>query len=357
MAIVSIDGSYGEGGGQILRTSLALSILTQRPVRIYNIRAGRKGPRMRPQHLASVEAAALICGGTVTGAAPNSDELLFQPGPIQSRSYQVDVGAKTGSAGSVSLIFQTIVLPLGFGQGSTRLKLKGGTHVSWSPPAEYIRDVFLQAVGRMGVQVHAEISGCGFYPIGGGLMQVTVNPCRQPLAALRIETRGKLLRLEVDSQVANLPLSIGERQLKQAISRLADDGLTCEGSSRAVRSPGKGTCCFLKATFEHVTAGFSALGALGKRAEQVADEAVEAFSRYMTRSGALDPYLADQLVPFLGIAEGESIVTLSEVTKHLKTNIWVVEQFLPVSFRLDDDPGAKRAVLRVRGAGTQMASA
>lgn len=351
MKEVEIDGSYGEGGGQILRTSLTLSILTQRPVRIHHIRVGRKAPGLKPQHLMSAQAAAEISGGRLVGAGLNVTELSFYPGRVQAGRFSFDVGAKAGSAGSVSLILQTVLLPLGFAKTGSRVILKGGTHVPWSPPADFLHDVVLPTVARMGVEVKLEVPVYGFYPMGRGIMEVTVDPFRHPLKPLRIKERGELKRLWVSSVVANLPLSIADRQLNRAISRLAEHGLTAHGMSRSVDSPGKGTYCFILAEFEHIRAGFSALGAIGKRAEQVTDEAVEAFIRFQNRSGALEHHLSDQVVLFMAVAEGESEVTLPEVSNHLKTNIWVVEQFLPIKFDLTDDSVSGQAVLRVRGVG------
>jgi RNA 3'-terminal phosphate cyclase (ATP) len=351
MKEIEIDGSYGEGGGQILRTSLALSILTQRPVRIRRIRAGRKSPGLKPQHLMSTQAAAQICDGRTEGAELGATELSFHPGSIRVGRYTFDVAAKAGSAGSVGLIFQTVLLPLGFVRAPSRIVFKGGTHVPWSPTADYLRDVFLPTVATMGVGAELDVPECGFYPIGGGTMNATIHPFRSPLKPLRIKDRGALKKLRVSSAVANLPLSIADRQLNRAIGCLAEHGMASQGESRSVESPGKGTYCFILAEFEQMRAGFSALGAIGKRSEQVADEAAGAFLRFWNLPGALDHHLADQIVLFMAVAKGESEVVLSEMTEHLKTNIWVVEQFLPVKFDLPGDSVGHRIMLRVHGAG------
>jgi RNA 3'-terminal phosphate cyclase (ATP) len=347
--MIEIDGSYGEGGGQILRTSLTLSVLTGKPVRIYRIRAGRKDPGLKPQHLMSAHAAAQISGGKLAGAELGSTELLFHPGTILPGNYTLDVASVKASAGSTTLIFQTIFLPLGFASGSSHAILKGGTHVPWSPPADYIKEVFLPTVASMGIELKLKNPMKGFYPIGGGVLNVTINPFQTPLKPLRIQDRGKLKQIRILSTVANLPLSIAKRQLNRVVDLLTEAGLRPQGELQTVESPGKGTFCFIIAEFEQVRAGFSSLGAIGKRAEQVADEAVECFLRFFHRPGALDRHLADQVVLCMALGEGESGVTVSEVTDHLKTNIWVIEQFLPVRFILTQDPKGNIQDLHVAG--------
>jgi RNA 3'-terminal phosphate cyclase (ATP) len=343
--VIEIDGSHGEGGGQILRTSLALSALTGTPVRIRRIRSSRKAPGLKPQHLISAKAAAQICGGRLVGAQPNSTELCFHPGEVQAGRHAFDVG----TAGSTSLVLQTLLPPLAFAGSPSRILVNGGTHVAWSPPADYLRDVFLPTVATMGLRAKFHIRRSGFYPIGGGEIEAIVEPSPAPLKPLRIKERGRLKSLRVISTVARLPLSIAERQLNRATNRLAEQGLKPQGEPGTVESPGKGSFCFIRADFENVRAGFSALGELGKRAERVADEAVEEFIGYWNDPGALDRHLADQVVLYMALAKGESIVTLSEVTEHLKTNIWVIEQFLPIKFALEVDPSGRGGTLRVAG--------
>ncbi len=349
MELIEIDGSHGEGGGQILRTSLTLSILTGKPLRIYRIRAGRKEPGLKPQHLMSAHAAAQISGGKLMGAELGSTELLFYPASIRPGNYTLNVASLKASAGATTLIFQTIFLPLGFAASPSHTVLKGGTHVPWSPPADYIQQVFLPTVGSMGIQIKLKNPVKGFYPIGGGILEATIAPIQTPLKPLKIQKRGEFRRIRILSTVANLPLSIAKRQLDRVMALLAEEGLQAQCETQTVESPGKGTFCFIQAEFEHVRAGFSSLGAIGKRAEQVADEAVEGFLKFFYGHGALDPHLADQVVLCMALAEGESTVTLAEVTDHLKTNIWVIEQFLSVKFNLKQDPTSNAHNLHVSG--------
>lgn len=354
--MIEIDGRHGEGGGQILRTALALSVLTGKPARIHHIRSRRTQPGLKPQHRMSAQAAAQICGGKLIGAELGADDLSLFPGRLQPGEYTFDVGALTTSAGSTSLIFQTVFLPLAFSGKTSRILLKGGTHVAWSPPSDYLEEVFLHAMAMMGVRAKLNLHRAGFYPIGGGEIEALLEPAHLPLRPLRIEERGGLKRLRVVSAAAHLPPSIAERQLKRAAELLGARALAPQREIRSLESPGKGTYCFIQADFENVRAGFSSVGAIGKRAERVGEEAAGAFLRYWNRTGALDRHLADQMALPMALAGGESVATLLEVTDHLKTNIWVVEQFLPVKFRIEENAGGS-GTLRVagaafRGAGT-----
>lgn len=330
--MIEIDGGYGEGGGQILRTAVSLSTLTRKPVRVHHIRARRKPPGLKTQHQMSLQAAAALCGGKVEGATLGSTLLTFHPGPVQPGEYQFDVSSLRASAGSTGLILQTLLPILSFAGRPSRLTLRGGTDVQMSPPADDLRSVFLPTLSPMGIQAEMEIISRGFYPVGGGQVEVRVHPAALPLRPLTIEERGGLKRLQIDSAVANLPRGIAERQLTAAMNLLKREGFDPEGEIKTVPSPGKGTFCFILAEFERVKAGFSSLGGLGKKAERVGEEAAERFLRYARGQGALDPHLADQVVLYMALAEGRSVATVAEVTEHLRTNIWVIEQFLPVRF-------------------------
>ncbi|MFN2291053.1 MAG: RNA 3'-terminal phosphate cyclase, partial [Anaerolineae bacterium] len=210
--MIVIDGSYGEGGGQVLRTSLALSAITGRPIRMENIRAGRRKPGLMPQHLTGVRAAARICNAQVKGAKLNSLELTFAPQSApQAGKYTFDVAqvAKGGSAGSVSLIFQTVLLPLTLVEGTSRLTLRGGTHVAWSPPYDYLKRVYLPTLARMGVQAKVNIRKWGWYPIGGGEVEATVQGLgKGSLAPIDLRQRDELLRVRGLSASSNLPKHI-----------------------------------------------------------------------------------------------------------------------------------------------------
>lgn len=347
--MLTIDGSYGEGGGQILRTSLAVSAILGRELEIVNIRASRKKPGLMPQHLVSCRAMAAITGGRLEGDELGSSRLRFFPGLPRAGSYRFDVSEVKPSAGSTGMIFQTILPPLAFaGQGS-QVSLLGGTHTPWSPPIDYLRDVFLPAVGRMGLTAEITTQRWGWYPRGGGVVQGRVEPTAS-LIGCHLSERGPLLCVEGLSVVSCLPISIAERQRRQALARLQKEGLSARIQVAEVGSRGPGTFIILVAKFKRVAAGFSALGKRGKPAEAVADEASDGFLAHLRSAGAVDPHLADQLVPYMALARGPSRLTTSSISAHLLTNIWVVEQFLPNRFAVQGEEG-KVGSVAVEGIG------
>lgn len=342
---VKIDGSYGEGGGQILRTALALSAILEKPVEVVNIRAGRRNPGLQAQHLTAVKAVAQLSGARLTGAELGSLTLRFLPGPLRGADYFFEVG----TAGAVSLVFQAIALPMAFANGPCRVTIRGGTHVPWSPPFHYLDGVFLPAALRMGLHTSLKLLRWGFYPRGGGEVLVEAQPSSH-LKSLVLEKRGALLGIRGFSAIANLPHVIAERQRGQALSRLSAEGLGAQIEIVAAASPSPGTCLFLLAEFEHARAGFSALGERGKPAEKVADEVVEALLAFLRSEAAVDPFLADQLLLPMALAEGTSHMTTSRLSQHLFTNAWVIEQFLPIRIDVEGEVGRPGRVT-VEGVG------
>ena len=345
--ILKIDGSYGEGGGQILRTALALSCVFRRPIEIANIRRSRKKPGLMPQHLTAVKAASAVSHAVVEGAELSSTTLRFLPGHLTGGEYLFDVSEKKGSAGSTSLVLQTILLPLCFAEHQSRVTVIGGTHVPWSPSFHYLKHVFLPVLSRLGVMAELNIEKWGWYPIGGGKVTATVNPQKKFLP-LNIVERGKFVRVTGISAVSNLPQDIARRQRDQALKTLSQKRIDADIEIVSAPSPGKGTTVVLLAQYENITAGFDSLGAIGKRAEEVADEACNAFFEYIDAGGALDPHLADQIIPYLALAKVPSIFTTSRVTQHLFTNIWVVKQFMEIDIQVEGKEGGPGAV-RVQG--------
>jgi RNA 3'-terminal phosphate cyclase (ATP) len=342
-----IDGSYGEGGGQILRTSLALACAFGRPIEIINIRTARKKPGLQPQHLTAVNAAAAISNARVEGAELSSVSVMFHPRALIGGDYQFDISEKKGSAGSTSLVMQTIMLPLCFAGQPTNVTVLGGTHVPWSPSFHYLKYIFLPLLSRLGATIEIDLNTWGWYPEGGGSVTARIIPLGKMLP-IRIQSRGRLLRLSGVSAVSHLPKKIAERQRDRALLMLHAKGMAANVEIIDAPSPGKGTFLSLKAEFENSIAGFDALGAIGKRAEEVADEACQDFFRYTASWGALDPHLADQIIPYLALARGESEFTTSCITRHLLTNIWVVKQFLGVDVQVSGREG-EAGHIRIRG--------
>lgn len=321
--MLTIDGSYGEGGGQILRTALALSAVLGRPVQVEKIRAGRRNPGLQAQHLAGVRALAEITKAEVVGATVGSVSLQFAPRRIAAGEYGWDVG----TAGSVSLVLQTILIPLALASGASRISFTGGTHVPWSPPFPYIEQVLLPTLERMGLRASLTLKRWGFYPKGGGLVEGTIEP--STLRPLSLNWRGRLQEIAGLSAVAKVPAHVAERQRDRALSRLRPLDIPCRIETCQVEARNPGTILFLLVECEGGRAGFSSLGERGKAAERVADEACDQVFAFLHGVGVTDPYLADQLLLPMAIAPGSSSLTTTAVTEHLLTNRWVIDQFIP----------------------------
>jgi len=351
--MIVIDGSYGEGGGQVLRTSLTLSALLGEPVRIENVRAKRRKPGLQAQHLTGVRAIAQICDAELEGAELDSLTLTFRPlASPRAGEYSFDVAEarKGGSAGATSLVFQTLLLPLALAPGQSRLTMRGGTHVAWSPPFHYLKHVYLPTLARMGLEARAEIEKWGWYPIGGGEMTALIRDRRESyLSGLDLVERGELKRLWGISATSNLPAHIGQRQKKRAEEHLRRCGFDPQIEIIDAPSPGQGTTVFLVAEYEHAVAGFSSLGERGKPAEKVAEEACREFIAYHQSGACLDKHLADQLILPIALASGPSAFTTCEITMHSLTNVWVVEQFLGVRFEIEGEEGEKGRVQKIAG--------
>ena len=336
--MIRIDGSFGEGGGQIVRTALALSCITGKSFEIYNIRKGRKKPGLRPQHLTGVRAAKAISRACGSGDQLDSTKLSFSPGKVRGGEYRFNVSAIRGSAGAVSLVIQSILPPLALAKEGSTVMIEGGTHVEWSPTFHYLRDVLFPLLSKVGIKTSLEIDRWGWYPGGGGSVCLQIQPAKR-LSPIDITERGKLANITALSAVSNLPIYIAERQRDRALRLLQEKGLDAEIEIVEAPSPGKGTLFFMLSEFDNIRAGFSALGAIGKRAEQVAEEASRKLLDFLDAEGALDPHLADQIIPYLALAKEPSTITTSKITRHLLTNIWVTGKFLPVAFEIEGREG------------------
>ena len=339
--LIQIDGSYGEGGGQILRTALALSAILRKPFTISHIRSKRKNPGLQTQHLEAVEALARITEAQTEGVKFGSQNITFIPQKILSGDYQFEVR----TAGSVTLLLQAIFLPLCFSKGISSVTLIGGTHVQWSPSFHYLSEVLLPTVERTGVSAEAAIEKWGFYPKGGGRIQLKINPV-QELKPISLVDRGSLKKIRGISAISDLPRHVADRQKEQALKRIQRE-LQIDGEITIldnVHSNGPGSFLFLLAKYERVLAGFSSLGVRGKPAEKVADEAVDSLKDYLESDGCTDPHLTDQLVPFMALAKGNSSFTTTRITEHLLTNLWVIQHFLDVTISREGEAEARGRV-------------
>ncbi|MBM3474074.1 MAG: RNA 3'-terminal phosphate cyclase [Armatimonadetes bacterium] len=335
-----IDGSYGEGGGQVLRTSLSLAAITGTDLRLTSIRAGRKQPGLAAQHLTCVRAAAEVCGAKVEGDRTGSQELTFRPSAPRAGQYVFDVADIRPSAGSVNLILQTVLPILARCDGPSQVILRGGTHVPWSPTFEYVRDVFLPAIARFGVRAEVDLSKAGFYPRGNGEEVLRVQPSPEWMAADLTRALGEP-RCRLLSRTTRLPQHVGERQMKAMRSALGGVNVVQETLDEM---PGIAPGTTAIAETEPGMGGWasgSALGAKGKPAEKVGHEAAQALAGFLASGGVVDLHLADQVLLYAALAEGTTAMAVEAVTEHTRTNLWVIEQFLGPRFAVteaDDEP-------------------
>lgn len=346
-----IDGSYGEGGGQIVRTAVSLSAITGRPVRIENIRAGRPKPGLAAQHLTSISAAGALCDSAIDGATLGSKSIGFRPTRRpRPGDYRFDVAEarEGGSAGASSLVLQTVAMPLVFAGGPSRLHILGGTHNEWSPTFEYIREIWIPFLHRIGIEMDAAIQSFGFYPAGGGEIDVHVAGTGfKAMGPFDLIDRGPLLSVTGRAIAANLPPHIPERMAAHARTRLIDLAPSIEIDVQCVQARCPGAALFLAAHYRHAHAGFSSLGRRGKPSEVVADEAVNALLAHNMSGAAIDRHLADQALVPLALTGEQSVFTCEAVTNHLRTNAWVIEQFGLAKVAFDERAG--------RGIRVQMA--
>jgi RNA 3'-terminal phosphate cyclase (ATP) len=340
--LVVIDGAQGEGGGQIVRSSLALSILTGRPLELVNIRAGRAKPGLLRQHLCAVQAAARVGAAHVTGAELGSRALRFEPNAKVAGHHEFRIG----SAGSTSLVLQTVLPPLLVQGAESTVVIEGGTHNPLAPTADFLANVFAPVLARMGASLDVRIERHGFYPAGGGKLVARVGATRA-LRRVELHERGELVRRDARILVSSLPAHIGAREAEALATRL---GLSRRDVSiEAVSAAGPGNVVSVDVEYAHAREHFAACGARGKRAEDVAAEVcaeVEAFDRADVPVG---PHLADQLLLPMALAGGGTFRT-TEPTLHTRTNAEVLRAFVDIDVRFEDE-GEGRWFVRVGSGG------
>lgn len=341
--MITIDGSYGEGGGQILRTALTLSAVTGKPFTIKNIRANRPNPGMKAQHLKSVEATGLITNAVMDGNKLNSTQLTFRPGPIKSGDYFFEIG----TAGSTSLVLQTIFLPLSFAEHSSKVTITGGTHVSWAPCYHYLELQWLPCMKQIGLDAKLKLVKAGFYPQGGGEIMAEIQPSKN-ISPLTLLERGHLKSVYGISAFANLNPQVAERQKNQAIQILQRKNLFPKIEIVEMPARGKNTMMLLLGQFENSQCCYYALGARGKPAEQVAQEAANDFLKFLDTSGVFDEYLADQILIPLSLTAGFSQYKTPKVTQHLVTNIEIIRYFISAEIGVEGKLG-EQGVVKIQG--------
>jgi len=326
METVYVDGSEGEGGGQILRTSLALACITGKTLHIENIRAARRNPGLARQHLSCVHAARQICEGQCEGAALSSQSLRFQPGPVRGGDFTFDIG----SAGSASLVVQTVLPALFMANGPSTVTVTGGTHNPWAPPFDFLSETFLPAIENAGFDARCELNKHGFFPAGGGKITLHIQPWKGGMGrAINLCELSEQRQIHARIYTARLPGHIAERQRKL----LLHSGLTIKHIEHieVTDSDGPGNCVMLRLCSERGTTVFTAFGQRGKPSEKVVAEVVGMARDFLESGAAVDHFLADQLVLYMAISKG-GCCTTNELSSHLMTNIETIKKFLPVGF-------------------------
>jgi RNA 3'-terminal phosphate cyclase (ATP) len=324
---VSIDGSQGEGGGQVLRSSLALSICLRKPFTMVNIRARRKKPGLLRQHLTAVRAAARISNARVEGDHLGSQQLIFEPNDVQSGEYHFSIG----TAGSTTLVLQTIMLPLVFADGPSKIVIEGGTHNPMAPPFEFIQQAYLPILANMGANIKITLIRPGFFPQGGGCIELEVQPTEK-LKPISLQQRGKTHSIHGAVYIVGLPINIAEREIN-VLARKLNVSVNNFDIIPYGGEMGPGNVISVAVKSDNVCEVFTGYGQKGVKAEIVAKRVANDVRRYIDSGVAVDEHLADQLLLPMGLAGGGEFVTCP-LSQHTETNIKTVKQFLDVNYRL-----------------------
>ncbi|MEM3833084.1 MAG: RNA 3'-terminal phosphate cyclase [Thermoprotei archaeon] len=351
--MILIDGSFGEGGGQILRVAVGLAALAKKPIEIINIRMKRDPPGLRPQHLTAVKAVASLVNAHVEGLEVGSTKIRFIPRGISSGNFIFDIG----TAGSVSLVLQALLPVLAFTKTPVNVTLKGGTAVPWSPPITYIEKVLLPLLSRMGLKAEIKIIKHGFYPKGGGIVNITVYPVSQ-LKPIELTEQGNVQQIRGISLSARLPSHIAKRQAQSAEKilreHLGDINININVIYSGpevdnVLSPGTFIVLFAE-TDKDVIIGSDALGEKGKPAEKVGEEAALKLMNEIKNSATVDVHMGDQLIPWMALANGTSKIKVSNFSLHAYTCIYITKQILGGEFKVQGELN-KPSIIEVKGIG------
>ncbi|MCK9151305.1 RNA 3'-terminal phosphate cyclase [Methanobacterium alcaliphilum] len=335
--MIELDGSFGEGGGALIRISVALSALSKQPLRIFNIRANRPKKGLAAQHLTAVKSVAELCDASIQGLEIGSTEIVFSPGNLKGGSY--DLNIKT--AGSISLVLQAFMIPAAFASSPVNISVRGGTDVRWSPPINYLQKVMLPVLEKMGYYMNIDLVTRGHYPRGSGLVKASIKPVTK-LKSI------ELLEMEIDSikgisHSVNLPRHVAERQAKSAEKILSRNGwdvdIEIEHSDDSI-SPGSGIFLW---TEGNTPLGGSSIGEPGKIAEKVGQEAAMMLLNFLNAQAPLDKYMGDQIIPYMAIA-GDSLINVAEYTLHAHTNIHIVETLTGKKFKVMGKLGEKSII-------------
>lgn len=332
--MLEIDGSHGEGGGQLVRTAVALAAIRGTPIRIGNVRAGRPHPGLAPQHVAAVRAVASMCEAHCTGVEPRSGELTFVPGALHGGHYRVDVG----TAGSVSLVLQAM-LPVAAASGERcEIAVRGGTDVRAAPPIDYFRLVLLPLLEKIGLRAALTVERRGYYPKGGGEVRLELAPVSR-LAPFVAEETGRVGGVDIRAHIAQLPREIAER-MAGAARLVLPAGLRIDTRVEVLgadRSGGPGGAIVLCAPAQNTRLGAARVAERGVRAERLGQAAAAELAADLDCGATLDMHAADQMLVFLALAQGESRLRVRELSSHARTAIWLLERFAAARFAVEAD--------------------
>jgi RNA 3'-terminal phosphate cyclase (ATP) len=342
--MISIDGSQMDGGGQILRMATTYACVLNKPFEFYNIRGKRRNPGLRPQHLATIKAAAEMCSGELTGGEINSTTITLKPGKIRGEKYSIDIG----TAGSISLMLQCLAPISLYASSPTTFSIRGGTDVNWSPPVTFLEKIVYPAFKKMGVFINIITEKTGFYPKGGGKVIFQSNPVDQLRPFFPEE--GGIERVAGVSKCGNLPVHIAQRQAGSATRILKEAGFSAQIDFKTVSSlsPGSAICIWAKS--KDMFLGASSLGDRGKPAEKVGSEATSSLISQIKTGANVDKHTADHLILPCSLAEGVSEFKVSEITLHTLTAIEMARVFTDSEITVKGNIG-KPGAINVQGIG------
>lgn len=339
--MIELDGATGEGGGQILRTALTLSMITGQPFRIVNIRANRSKPGLLRQHLVAVQASAKICGADVNAATVGSQVLEFVPNKIKGGEYHFAIG----TAGSCTLVLQTLLPTLLYADSPSVVHITGGTHNSMAPPAHFLQRAYGRIVAKMGASFELELKRFGFYPAGGGEMVAHISPCEK-LQPIELIAPGERIAAYAESFIAGIPLNVAKRELECVGTTMGwDDSQLLVRGLPSDQGPGNALLVTLE--HQHITEVFCGFGEKTVRAETVAKNVIEEIRQYAASGAAVGEHLADQIMLPFALA-GNGCFTTNCVSKHATTNADVIARFLTVDISFEEGKSFSTCVIKSR---------